>query len=161
MLMQTLLAIDPAADQPNSDTGWVLGTYGEGFPFVVSDSGIIPGGFDGFAESVYPEEEMYNMLQGVNTVVCEDYIVFNKFGDPSPLKIIGLVQYLRPDVVLQPASGKNSVVPDAFLKTKGLWGTKGSGAGKHRDRVEAIRHAYYWLARTRHRATLEELAPKE
>ena len=153
--MNTLLSIDPAADQHNSDTGWVLGVYGEDTPFIVTDSGVIHNGFQGFIESVEEGGYIWSFLIQADTVVCEDYVVFNSFGDPSPLKTIGVVQYLRPDVHLQVPAGKNTLVPNEFLKAKGLWESK----AHHNDDREAARHAYYWLARTRHKPTLEELLP--
>ena len=153
--MRTLLAIDPAAETATSDTGWVVGTYDENTPFIIHNSGVIHNGFQGFIESVELGDWMYGLLIDVDTVVCEDYVVFNSFGDPSPLKIIGIVQYLRPDAHLQVPSGKNTLVPDAFLKEKGLWESE----AHHNDDREAIRHAYYWLARTRHKPTVKELLP--
>lgn len=157
MLMRTLLSIDPPAETATSDTGWVIGTYSEDRPFVVSDSGVIHNGFQGFIESVELGDWMYELLMQADTVVCEDYVVFNSFGDPSPLKSIGVVQYLRPDAHLQAPSGKNTLVPNKFLKAKGLWESK----AHHNDDREAARHAYYWLARNRHKPTLEELLPME
>lgn len=157
--MTTLLSIDPAADDPVSTTGWAIGYYNGVTPLTITDSGIIDRGFQGFSDSAYDGGSMLPVLEEVDIVICEDYKVFNSFGDPSPLKIIGVVQFLRPDTVLQLPSGKNTMVPDSFLKEQGHWHTKANGGGHHRDRTEAIRHAYYYLVRQKHLPTLKLLSP--
>lgn len=153
--MPTLLAIDPAASTSVSNTGWALFEVEEDRPVKLWSSGVVTGGFFGFAQDLDIQEK----IAAVDIVVCEDYKVFNTFGDPSPLKIIGLVQYLRPDTVLQVPSGKNTAIPDAFLKEQGHWFTKNTGGGHHRDRVEAIRHGYYYLFKQKHIPTLMLLSP--
>lgn len=154
--MTTILAIDPAADVSVSSTGWALGYYDDETPLKIISSGVIEGGFEGFVENIPAQL----IIPGPDDeVVCEDYKVFNSFGDPSPLKIIGVVQFLRPDAVLQRPSGKNTAIPDAFLKEQGHWYTKSKGGGHHKDRTEAIRHAYYYLFRQKHIPTLKLLSP--
>lgn len=157
--MTTLLAIDPAADLSVSDTGFALCYYDEDTPLTVKESGIIEGGFRGFTDVV--NGKWGDILETVDEVVCENFISYNPYADHTPLKIIGVIQFLRPDAILQPASGKNTVVPNTALKDLGHWKTKGEGAGHHRDEVEAIRHAYLHLAKQKHIPTLKKLTGKK
>lgn len=137
-----LLAIDPAAENPVSDTGWALLYYDKNTPATLLDSGVVRGGFAGFCGWVLPESDV---------TVCEHYVVFNRAGDPTPLMAEGVVRYLRPDVVLQPSSGYKTAVSDAVLKNLGLWSTK----GHHADERSALRHGLWYLKRIRHMPTLK------
>ena len=152
--MTTVLAIDPASERSISDTGWAFGKFSKNTPLKITKSGVVRGGFDGFAH----DTEIIDRITEADIVVCEKFVVWEPRADSTPRLIEGVVRFLRSDVVLQPASGKNSLVPDSFLKSKGLWGTKGSGAGHHRDRVEAIRHLYVFLVKQKHIPTLKELS---
>lgn len=164
--MKYLLAIDPCADTEVSDTGFAGGLYDETTPFRLVTSGVIHGGFRALCKAIAPPKTppfheghpLLFLLRSADKVIVEDYVTFNTFGDPSPLKAIGVVQSRRPDAILQPAAGKNTLVPNWALKKLGHWKTQGEGAGHHRDEVEAIRHAYFWLARSGHRPTLEQLS---
>ena len=142
--MTTLLAIDPAAEREVSDTGWVLLEFDDDTPATKVDGGVVHGGFAGFVQWT-------KHMPASDITVCEKYVVFNRAGDPSPLLIEGVVRYLRPDVVLQPSSGKNTAVPDKVLKRLGLWST----AGHHRDEREAARHGVWYLFKNRHKPTLK------
>lgn len=139
--MTTILAYDPAAERESSDTGWFLGEFSEDQPVSRIDSGVVHGGFEGFRVWTKPEADI---------VVCERYVVFNRAGDPSPMLIEGVIRYLYPDVVLQPASGKNTAVSDTALKRLGLYSTK----GHHHDEREATRHAVWRLKKLKHLPTL-------
>lgn len=145
--MTTLLAIDPACESNVSDTGYCLGEFSEDTPFKIIDSGVIHGGYKGFVKAA-------EMLDKPDIVVYERFVTYNKVADPSQMLIEGVIRYVRPDAVGQPSSGKNTLVPNTFLKDKGLWDTK----GHHHDMVEAIRHAYVWLFKSRHKGTLDELS---
>lgn len=160
---RTVLAIDPAAEREQSDTGWALGTFSEDEPLEIIDSGVVHGGFDGFVSQLGQTQDEMTTLQikimHAKIIICEKFVVWEPRADSTPRLIEGIVRYLRPDTVLQPASGKNTLVPDLFLKKQGHWGTQSSGAGHHRDRVEAIRHIYVYLAKNYHIPTLKLLNP--
>lgn len=165
--MTTILAIDPAAERAVSDTGYCYGEFTDDMEFKVIDSGVIHGGFRGFESAAHPylpagmDFSLCDPLLEADIIVYEKFVTYNKVADPSQMLIEGVIRYIRPDAVGQPSSGKNTLVPNDFLKKKELWGTKGSGAGHHRDEVEAIRHAYYYLARNQHIPTLRELQPQD
>lgn len=145
--LQTILALDPAAERSVSCTGWSYGTFSDDEAFSVVASGVITGGFKGFCD----DWAIKRLLNASNVIVCEKYIPFKKAGDPSPMKIEAVIQYVRPDTVLQPSTGKNTIVPDALLKALGLWTT----TGHHHDEREATRHALVYLVKQKHPATLE------
>lgn len=164
--MTTILAIDPACERAVSDTGYCFGHYTDEAEFEVLDSGVIHGGYRGFTNQMLTGSDVIpdpfeGHIRHADIIVYEKFVTYNKVADPSQMLIEGVIRYLRPDAVGQPSSGKNTLVPNDFLKEKGLWGTKGSGAGHHRDEVEAIRHAYYYLARNKHIPTLKELQPND
>ena len=148
--MTSLLAIDPSAERAVSCTGWAFGEFSETQPFTLLAKGAVEGGFKGFCAS-----ELIELIKAAGIVVCEHYVVYNKDGDPTPLLTEGVVRYLRPDTVLQPSSGKNTLVPDEALKRLGLWST----TGHHHDEREAVRHALVYLATSRHKPTLRALRP--
>ena len=144
--LTTLLAIDPAAARPVSSTGWAFCTYSDTEAFAVVESGAVNGGFVGFRDSA----EIHRLVQAADTVVCEKYVPF-KAADPSPMMIEGVVSFLRPDTIFQPATGKNTLVPDDLLRGLGLWTTP----GHHHDEREACRHALLYLIRAEHLPTLK------
>jgi hypothetical protein len=139
--MTTILAVDPSAERESSDTGWFLGEFFEDQPVRRLDSGNIHGGFEGFKRWTGPAADI---------VVCEHYVVFNRAGDPTPLLVEGALRDRYDDVVLQPASGKNTAVPDRVLKALDLYTT----AGHHQDEREAARHAVWYLKKIKHLPTL-------
>ncbi len=147
--MTTILAIDPSAERAVSSTGWAFGEFSEAQPFVRVSSGVTEGGFAGFCA----DNELEGLLKTAGVVVCEHYVVFNRAGDPTPLLVEGVVRFVRPDTVLQGASGKNTLVPDAALKKLGLWST----SGHHHDEREATRHLLVYLVASRHLPTLRAL----
>lgn len=155
--MTTILSLDPGAERTVSDTGYCYGEFEDNKPFRLLDSGVVHGGFNGFVRSAKSFGKLEPYIFTADIVVCEQFISWEPRADSTPRLIEGVVRYLRPDAVLQPASGKNTLVPNKFLRAQGYWGTKGTGAGHHRDRVEAIRHAYFYLARNSHIPTLREL----
>lgn len=142
--MTYILAIDPAAERATSHTGWVLGQFTDTEPYSRVDGGVIEGGFAGFVAN------KGKLCWFADIVVVEHYVVFNRNGDPTPLLIEGIVRDKRPDAIAQPASGKNTLVPDTAMKAAGLWSTN----GHHHDMREAERHALVYLIRQRHIPTI-------
>ena len=136
-----LLAIDPAAESPISDTGWALLYYDDTTPATLVDSGVVNGGFAGFCGWVLPDSDV---------TVCERFVRFRSQADSTPQLIEGVVRYLRPNVVLQPSSGYKTAVSDAVLKNLGLWSTK----GHHADERSALRHGLWYLKKIKHMPTL-------
>ena len=146
--MTTLLAFDPAAERRVSDTGWAWGYFDDTTPFTLQGGGVIHGGFEGFCQWV--REHKYPV---VDTTIVEHFIMFNRKADPTPLLVEGVIRFRWPDTVLQPSTGKNTLVSDDELKAYGLWDT----IGHHRDFVEASRHALVYLVKQRHVPTLRKL----
>ena len=144
-----LLSIDPSAESSTSDTGLAYGSFSSDKPYTLIESGNIHGGFNGFCE--WLKDNTYVLT--VDIVVCEHYIVYNRAGDPTPLLTEGVIRYLRPDTVLQPSTGKNTLVSDDELKNYGLWST----SGHHHDEREAVRHSLVYLVKQRHLPTLMKL----
>lgn len=158
--MKTILGIDPAAETSVSDTGWAYGRYTDTTPFELLDYGIVPGGFEGFCRELkirlarsHQRTPLYEYGWNADVIVCEKFVKWNPAADVTPLLVEGVVRYEWPNVVLQPASGKNTLIPDNFLKTQGHW----LPGGHHNDSREALRHIYVYLATHDHRPTLELL----
>jgi len=156
--MHSILAIDPCAERSVSDTGWAFGLWDDDMPLEFTAGGVISGGFDGFVaatQTVQEEDGWFydDYLMAAGVVVCEHYVQYNKLGDATPLLTEGVVRYLRPDTVLQPSSGKNTLVSDTDLRRYGVYGTE----GHHHDQREATRHALVYLAKQRHVPTLRKL----
>lgn len=143
--LKTILALDPAAARGVSNTGWAFGTYSDTEAFALLSSGVVEGGYDGFCDEV----NVRRLLNAADVVVCEKYVPY-KQADPSPMKIEGVVNFLRRDAVMQPASGKNTICPDTLLKALGLWST----TGHHHDEREAVRHALVYLIKSKNIPTL-------
>ena len=147
MTLKTILSLDPSAARDISNTGWAWGTYSDDEALAILASGNITGGFKGFAN----DTAVLRLLRAADTVVCEKYVIYNRAGDPSPMKIEGVVEFLRPDTNFQPSAHKNTLIPDDLMKRLGMWST----AGHHHDEREAVRHALLYLTRAEHRPTLE------
>lgn len=96
----------------------------------------VDGGAQGFIDFV-PELP----IKTVAAVIVEDYIPFKAAGDPRGLEIIGVVRYLRPDMILQSPQGRKAAIPDEVLKRLG-WYLPGE---QHRNEREAIRHIAWYL----------------
>lgn len=152
-----LLAIDPGSSKAAvSHTGIVLLDVPADAPPTLVDSWAVPSGVTGFREWYLEDDspERCEALDFADVVVCEMFVNRNIPGaDLSPLLIEGVVRYIWPDVVLQPAAGKNSSVPDAALNRLGF-NKKSFGGDHHADRWEALRHAVWYLKKQRHLPTL-------
>ena len=141
-----ILAIDPGGKPPNGTTGVALFRIGARVELV--DTWAIEGGAYGFSDWL---TNMRHFLRHVDVVVCEKYVPYNKAGDPSPMLIEGMVLHEWPTAVFQPASGKNTAIPDYVLKAQGWYDDK----SHHHDVREAIRHGLFYLKKLNHHAVLQ------
>lgn len=149
--MKTILAIDPAAERGVSDTGYCYGEFRKNSQFNIIGSGVIHGGFNGFRQELRHGGEFYKRLLTADVVVCEKFVAWEPRADSTPRLIEGVVRYLRPDTILQPASGYKTAVPDRVLKHLGLWSTE----GHHSDERSATRHLIMYLKNQLHKPTLK------
>lgn len=153
-----LLVIDPGGSG-KGHTGIVLMMYTDKHPAMLVDSWAVPGGLEGFLEWLRDPEGGYSIQSdhfsnpnGVR-VVCETFVNRNIPGaDLTPVLVEGAVRTVFDDVILQPAAGKNTAVPDEVLKRLGLYDI-GTG-DHHQDRREAARHAIWYLKKLQHMPTL-------
>ena len=152
--MTTILAIDPCAEREVSCTGWAFGEYEPQTPFRLLGSGVIEGGFAGFAEEIQHNiKGLGTLLHNTNVALVEHYVPYNKSGDVTPLLAEGVVRCVRPDVVLQPSSAL-ALVSEA--QAKALC-PEIRAQGHHRDNLSALRHILAYLAKSRHKPTLRAL----
>jgi len=156
--MTTILSIDPSGD-PRGDTGIVFIEYTDATPAHALGGWAVQGGIEGFrdwVETHIDDDEFVwpgtpSAYEPIDTVIVEQFIDRQIGGaDRSALLVEGIVRYLWPDVVLSPASGKNTAVPDATLKRLGLY----DDDSHHHDVREASRHAVRWLKNQGHIPTL-------
>lgn len=143
-----VLAIDPGSSNAQiSHTGIVLldGT-------TLLDSYAVSGGVDGFRNwyrNVDPDigSSHSSWQDSLDAVVCEKFVDRQVMGaDRSPLLIEGVVRFLWPDVVLQPASGYKTQMPDEIMAKLGF-NSKSFGGDHHQDRWAALRHGLLYLKR--------------
>lgn len=138
--MTYILGIDPGGKPPNGTTGISL--------FELTGAGLIrlrtwaiTGGYPGFCRWLRTDPDAQHLQDIEPHVVCEKYVVYNAAGDPAPLLIEGLVGYIWPNTIFQPASGKNTAVPNEILEAQGWW----DDSSHHADVRESGRHVVYWL----------------
>lgn len=147
---RTVLGIDPGG--VGGHTGIVLL---DSDTLTLADSWAVSGELDGFLEWY---DTTGQHLQP-DAVICEHFINRNiKGADLTPCFIEGAVRALWRDVVLQPASGKNSAIPDEALKRFGLYAFPGD---HHHDRREAVRHVLWYLKSRYHRPTLTAVSGRD
>lgn len=152
--MTTILAIDPCAEREVSCTGWAFGEYEPQTPFRLLGSGVIEGGFAGFAGEVQHNiKGLGTLLHNANVALVEHYVPYNRAGDVTPLLAEGVVRCVRPDVVLQPSSAL-SLVSEAQAKT--LY-SEIRAQGHHADNLSALRHLLAYLMKNRHKPTLRAI----
>lgn len=151
--MGTILGIDPGG--VGGHTGIVLLDVPDNAPATLTKSWAVPNDFDGY---MHWHRAWGPTYADVDVVVCEHFVNRNiKGADLTPCFIEGAVRALWPNVVLQPASGKNSSVPDAVLKRLGLYDFP---KDHHNDQREAGRHAVWYLKKQHHMPTLLAGWPK-
>lgn len=142
-----LLSIDPGGAGAGH-TGVVLLDVPTDGPPVLVDSWAVSGGLSGFLEWY----DTTGSKLRPDKVICEHFVNRNvKGADLTPCFIEGAVRAFWREVILQPASGKNTAVPNAALDRLGLNDFKGD---HHADRREAARHAIWYLKKSLHRPTL-------
>ena len=149
-----VLAIDPGSSQAQvSHTGIVLlsGT-------TLLDSWAVDRGVTGFSAWArhqvslrggppYGVRNSQDKWEDVDAVVCEKFVDRQVMGaDRSPLLVEGVVRFLWPDVVLQPASGYKSQMPDEVMEKLGF-SSKSFGGDHHKDRWSALRHGLLYMKR--------------
>lgn len=143
--MNYLLTIDPAGESGGGGhTGVVLAKYDDDTPYTIIDYWHLTAGVNSFRmwlrEANLPEDL---------TVICEDFVQWNPAADISPLKLIGAVQYIWPNVILRQA-GRRSFITDDQMKALGAY----IAGGHHRDCTESARHGVAWLVKVkRHKPT--------
>ena len=149
-----LLSVDPGSSEAHvSHTGVVLLSVPEDGPPELVDSWAVDSGLLGFRRWYLDYQATFT---GVDVVVCEKFVNRNIMGAAlSPLLIEGAIRSLRPDTVLQPASGKNTAVTNQNLSNLGL-GKENFVGDWHGDRTESARHAIWYLRKKRHRPTLRK-----
>lgn len=154
--MSRILSIDPGGK--GGDTGIVLIEYDDTQPATLVDSWAVHDGFDGFCQWWF-DYTSGNDLH-VDYHIVETFVNYGRPGaDLSPLLIEGVVRYTYPDVILSPASGKNTKMPDRAMTNLGFQ-RKAFGGDHHADRWEALRHALVWLKSQKHIPTLERAFPR-
>lgn len=154
--MASLLAIDPGGE--GGDTGIVLLDYTDAAPAVLVDSWAVEEDLAGFHRwfEAHPE-----VLLDTPIVVCEMFVQRNVLGaDLTPVLIEGAVRFMRPDAVLQPASGKNTAVPDRAMWAAGF-NRDVFPKDHHADRWEALRHGLVYLKHQPHLPTLRAMFPPQ
>lgn len=169
--MNTILSIDPSGN-PAGHTGVVLLEYDDATPVHALASWAVQGGVEPFRE--WTNSNVYNHLiitipwgesgwskasKPADTVICEKFVPRNIPGaDYTPLVMEGVIQWVWPDVIWDPASGYKQAVSDDALKRLGLYDF---GTDHHADRRSAARHAVRWLRNQKHRPTLRAGWPGE
>jgi len=132
-----IVGIDPGGAPPNGTTGISLVQL-TNKDLLVEKQWAVENGYWGFCKWVHTEG---HYLSEADYVICEKFVPYNKAADISPVLIEGVVGYLRPDTIFQPASGKNKAIPDSFLKNNDWY----SDSSHHHDARESLRHVLYWL----------------
>lgn len=151
--MPLILGIDPGGT--GGHTGAVLVDHLPDYTPVLLDSWAIPGDMDSFRKWWMSYDFQWE------TVVCEKFVNRNKPGaDLTPMLFEGAVRYLVPDVVLQPAAGKNTAVPDRALNNLGFDKDEFKG-DHHGDRWEALRHVIWYIRKQDHVPTLRKGWPRD
>lgn len=154
-MLETVLGVDPGGK--GGETGIVLIEFGADSPARLVDSWAVKDDVDGFVDWWARQVGTWDWI------VLEHFVNRNVRGaDLTPCFVEGAVRGLaRQDwggnVILSPAGGKNTAVPDAAMKRIGLY----IPGGHHRDRNEAARHVLWWLKRKRHIPTIQAMFPEE
>jgi len=157
-----LLAIDPSGD-PKGHTGIVLLWVQEDKPAELEESWAIAGGIEPMIDW-FEKDYIQEILDDTDVIVVEHFVLYGPRGvDIGPAYVEGAIRgyaaaLLSAEIVLQPASGKNTAVPDHAMDRAGFPKSLFKG-DHHNDRWEALRHALWYLKRTDHRPTLLAMFP--
>lgn len=152
-----VLGVDPGGAK-TGETGIVLVRYSDKRPAEMLDSWAVGGGVEGFLAwynggSVDPKAMDY--------VIIEHFVNRNIRGaDLTPCFVEGAVHalfYNHARIVLQPASGKDTAVPDKNMRAAGYY----VPGGHHKDVNSAMKHVLFWLKKQRHAATLRKVFPND
>lgn len=148
----TLLCVDPGGSG-RGHTGIVVLDYTPN-SLSLTDSWAVPNGLDGFVEWSFNYD-----WSNPTHVVVEHFVNRNvKGADLTPVLIEGAVRIelkrYKLDSTLQPAAGKNAMIPDTILKHFGLYTFRGD---HHHDRREAARHGLLWLRNSYNPYVLEAI----
>ena len=147
-----ILSIDPGGK--GGDTGIVLLGYTPETRPVLVDSWAVKDELMGF-------RDWYDWFIGeaygpeyAHTVIVEQFVHFKAVQlETTPILIEGAVRFIWPNVVLSPASGKDTQMPDAVMGNLGF--CKATFKGDHHgDRWSALKHALRWLKHQKHVPTL-------
>jgi len=152
-----LLSFDPGGAKTGT-SGVVLLDVPDDAPATLVASWAVPNDVEGmcvFLESFDGSE--------ADLLVCEHFTNRNVRGvDLTPCFVEGVIRGWAytwgRGVVLSPAGGKNTAVPDDAMERAGFLKNDFRG-DHHADRWEALRHALWYLKRTDHRPTLEKMFP--
>lgn len=135
---------------PGQTTGWCVLHYNEVLKKFIPHSG---GAHAGFFEFIDVFQTNY-MRYKPDIVVCESFVLAPYMGaqvaatDPhmSSSQLQGVIRYIVPNVILEPASLKTAV-PDEALKELGLWKWPEADIGpdkrNYRHFHDACRHAVW------------------
>lgn len=135
--MRYLLTIDPGGESGGGgETGIAFGEYSPSVPYKLVDYWAIPAGVEAFKIWFDRHRREVDM----STVICENFVTYKANVDFSPLKLIGAIQVLIPDVILQVPQKRRIITPEQ-LKLLGAY----VPGGHHRDVTEAVRHGVAWL----------------
>lgn len=159
-----LLAIDPSGD-PKGHTGIVLLSVPEDRPAQLEESWAIAGGIEAMIDW-FEKDGIRDILDDMDVLVVEHFVNRNiKGADIGPAYVEGAIQgyaaaLMSAEIVLSPAAGKNTAVPDHAMTRMGF--SKDDFAGDHHaDRWESLRHALRYLKRADHRPTVRAMFPND
>lgn len=143
-----VLSIDPGGESGGGgETGIALGAFSDDSPYTLDQYWAIPAGVDSFRDW-YDSNHL-----SPDFVLCEDFIQWKSAADISPLKVVGAVQFVWPQVLLRRA-GQRRIITDDQMKALGAY----VAGGHHRDVTEAARHGVAWLVKDqRHTPTQREI----
>lgn len=147
--------IDPGSDvAPASHTGVSIGYYSDTEPYTFKEGYAIGGGLAGFLNW----SQTAPWREGLQ-IVLEKFTPWSSSRvDSSPQIIEGAVRTLVSvspyfiELHLQPASGKNTAVPNEVMYEFGVYEDK----SHHHDIREATRHVLWFLKKNKHMPTLQK-----
>lgn len=153
-----LLSFDPGGSA-TGHSGVVLLDVPEDAPATLVDSWAVPNGVEGMCVFLEAFDD-----SPADLIVCEHFVNYNVRGaDLTPCFVEGVIRGWAHtwgcNVILSPASGKDTAVPDAAM-TRAGFSKKNFKGDHHADRYQALKHALRYLKRTGHMPTLEAMFPR-